>query len=117
MSVAHSRLSGVTRRSESAGRLSRPTDHALVLTAVLCLVDGLMTLPHWQLEGNPVVLHLGPLGMLAVKAIAVGGLGLTWFYSVRGSRYNRFAAALVWGLAALYGIVVATNVLVLIAVA
>lgn len=115
MSVDQRRLSGVTRRSESVGRVSRPTDHALVLTAVLCLVDGLMTLPHWQLEGNPAVLQLGPHGMLAVKAVAVAGLAAVWFGSVRGSQFDRVGASLVWGLAALYGVVVATNVVVLVA--
>lgn len=104
-----------TQRGEAVGRLAhRPTDVAVAIAVLLAIVDGLMTLPVWHLEGNPVVLGLGPLGMLAVKLLAGAGLVLCYFCFVRGEWTARYGRPFVWALTALYTVVVYTNVLVLL---
>lgn len=94
--------------------LETRTDLAAILTIELCLFDGLMTLPQWHLEGNPVVLALGPTGMLTAKLIGVSGLLWLWFYH-RGARTSNVAQACVWLLCGLYATVVVTNLAVLLA--
>lgn len=89
------------------------TDRAAVLAVELCLLDGLMTLPFWHLEGNPLVLSLGTSGMLLVKLFAVIGLLAMWF-GWDGVKDSRVAQVSVWGVCLLYAVVVVTNVVVLI---
>lgn len=90
----------------------RRTDYAILAVAGLVLFDGFMTLPYWHLEGNPVVLTLGPWGMLGVKLAAVCGLLWLYFYWP-GVRTHIVTKASVWSLTALYGFVVLTNLWVL----
>jgi len=84
-------------------------DGAVYLTAVLVIVDGLMTLPFWHYESNPVVLGLGPVGMMLVKIGAVCGLLWLWFRwpGVQDSLVTRTC---VMALCVLYTVVVVTNV-------
>lgn len=89
------------------------TDYALWTAVGLCLVDWAMTVPHWSLEGNPVVLALGPWGTLAVKLGAVCGLLWAW-YRIDGVRHTTTATVCVWALSALYAVVVVTNGIVLL---
>lgn len=89
-------------------------DYAVLGLSVLVLVDGLMTLPFWHLEGNPIVLAVGPWGMLSVKTAGVCGLLWLWFGSdgVSNLQVNK---SLVWALTAVYALVVGSNALVIIA--
>jgi len=89
-------------------------DTAAVIAVALSLVDGVMTLPNWHLESNPVVLELGPAGMLATKLIVGSLLLLTWFLWVRKGEYRRQVAYLLYALAGLYAVVVVSNVAVLV---
>jgi hypothetical protein len=89
------------------------TDYGVLIAVCLSLVDGLMTLPFWHLEANPVVLQLGPWGMMAVKIAAGGALAAVWFSSVRNSPYHTLGAWFVWSLSILYAVVVLTNLAVL----
>lgn len=88
------------------------TDIAAIVAVELCLLDGLMTLPHWHLESNPVVMALGPTGMLLVKLSAVCVLLWLWF-GWDGVRYSNIARTCVWAMCCLYTVVVGTNLLVL----
>lgn len=89
------------------------TDRAAVLAVELCLLDGLMTLPFWHLEGNPFVLSLGTSGMLVVKLAAVSALLALWF-GWDGVKDSRVAQACVWSVCSLYAVVVVTNAVVLL---
>lgn len=84
-------------------------DRVVIAATLLCIVDGLMTIPYWQHESNPVVLQLGAGGMLTVKLIGVIGLCALWFYW-DGVRDSSIAKTSVVSLCALYGLVVITNV-------
>lgn len=86
----------------------------LAVAVVLSLVDGLMTLPHWHLEGNPVVLAIGPTGMVLTKLIAGVSALVCYRYLLKGTDYSWVGKASGTGLCLLYGIVVTTNVLVLL---
>lgn len=86
----------------------------LWLCVGLVLVDGLMTLPHWQLEGNPIVLALGPVGMLMVKCVAVSALVFVWT-RIDGIQDSLIARASLTSLTGLYALVVLTNGIVLVA--
>jgi len=81
----------------------------------LSLVDGIMTIPYWHLEGNPAVLALGPGGMMLVKIVV--GLTAVVIYSLtlKGTRYAWVGKASGIGLCTIYAVVVVTNVAVLIA--
>lgn len=105
--------------SNPSGRVSGALPHSdrtflwlAYAAAVLCFVDGLMTLPYWHLEGNPVVLALGPERMLLAKSAVLGMIYL-WVTSVRGSRFHRVGQACILFLFVLYAAVVGTNLLVL----
>lgn len=89
-------------------------DYCAIGAPVLSLIDGVMTLPYWQLEGNPVVLSLGPAGMIAVKLLVGLSLPAVWFLSIKGSGYEWIGKWTVAPLTALYTIVVVTNLIVLL---
>jgi len=91
----------------------RRGDIAAVLAVGLSLIDGLMTLPYWHLEGNPFVLELGPAGMMGLKIVVGAALLLTWFRWVGRGRHRQTVAWLLWALAGLYAVVVVTNVAVI----
>jgi len=74
-------------------------------------VDIALTLTHWHHEGNPVVLALGPWGMVAVKAVALGAMVLLWQRTSISE--HSVARACLWCLCALYAVVAVTNVYVL----
>jgi hypothetical protein len=75
-------------------------------------IDTLMTLPNWHLEGNPVVLSLGPLGLVAVKTVAILGAILVWIHTdIDEHPVGKLCA---WFLCSLYGLVVVTNAIVLL---
>lgn len=90
------------------------TDRALLVGIYFNIADALITLPHWHLEGNPVVLQLGLAGMFAVKLSLSAGLALCWFRYVKGEWTERFARPIVWAFTALYATVVTSNLGVLI---
>ena len=90
-------------------------DYCAIAAPVLSLIDGIMTLPYWQLEGNPVVLSLGPTGMILVKLLVGLTLPAVWFLSVKGSGYEWTGKWTVAPLTVLYTIVVVTNGMVLLA--
>jgi len=98
-------MSTLTRHADGLDRL----DGAVALTALLVLIDGLMTLPYWKYETNPVVIGLGPAGMMLVKLTAVGVLLGLWFRwpGVSDSRVSRVAVS---ALCALYVLVTVSNV-------
>jgi len=74
-------------------------------------VDIGLTLTHWHHESNPVVLALGPWGMVTVKAVALGALVLLWHRTAVSEQ--RVARACLWFLCALYAVVAVTNLYVL----
>jgi hypothetical protein len=76
-------------------------------------VDILLTLSNWHHEGNPVVLALGPVGMVAVKVVALGALVLLWRET--DVRESFTARVCLWALCYLYAAVAVTNVAVLVA--
>lgn len=109
------RRTGCAWLAERLPWVTGPTDLAVTLAVVLVVVDGLMTLPAWHLEGNPVVLTLGAPGMMAVKLLVGAGLPLTYFLWVRGEWTEPYGTPFVWALTCLYTLVVGTNVLVVLA--
>jgi hypothetical protein len=74
-------------------------------------VDIALTLPNWHHESNPVVLALGPWGMVAVKAVALAAMVLLWKRTSISE--NRVARACLCFLFALYAVVAVTNLWVL----
>jgi len=107
--------SGLARRDPLAGVVATPTDTALLAAAVLVVLDGLLTLPFWSLEGNPVVLAIGAGVMLATKIVGVAALLWLWFGD-RSPRGSILASAMPWTLLALHGAVVGSNLAVIGAV-
>lgn len=89
------------------------TDYVFLSAIVLAgPVDVAMTLPNWHLEGNPVVLSLGPLGLVAVKSVAILGAILVWYRTdMNDHPVGKLCA---WFLCSLYGLVVVTNSIVLL---
>jgi len=74
-------------------------------------VDIALTLANWHHEGNPVVLALGPWGMVTVKAVALAAMALLWKRTAISEQ--RVARACLWVLCALYAVVAVTNLYVL----
>jgi len=74
-------------------------------------VDVALTLPNWHHESNPVVLALGPWGMVTVKAVALGALVLLWQRTTISE--HRLASGCLYGLCGLYAVVAVTNLYVL----
>jgi hypothetical protein len=89
-------------------------DKLLAVCLLLILVDGIMTLPNWHLERNPVVLWLGPAGMMIVKMVSGAIFAALWLFCLKGTRYSGIAKTVLGALTAVYGFVVVTNLLVLI---
>jgi len=76
-------------------------------------VDVGLTLLNWELEGNPIVLWLGPTGMVLVKTFALGGVLWSWYYFKLES--HNVAQMCVGFLAMLYASVALTNTMLLVA--
>lgn len=95
--------------------VATPTDSAALAAASLVLLDGLMSIPLWGLEGNPVVLAIGAAWMMATKVAGVGALLWLWFAD-RGARGSIIAASTPWILLVLHAAVVGTNAVVAAAV-
>jgi len=74
-------------------------------------VDIALTLANWHHEGNPVVLALGPWGMVATKTVALAAMVLLWKRT--GISQKRVARACLWFLCALYALVAVTKLYVL----
>lgn len=88
------------------------SDRLLWATVVLAgPVDITLTLTHWHHESNPVVLALGPWGMVATKAVALGAMVVVWNHTSISE--HRVARACLWFLCALYAAVAVTNLWVL----
>jgi len=77
----------------------------------MILLDWVVSVPWWHLEGNPVALALGPWGTLAVKTLAVVGLTYVWFE--RDAREHRLGPVLAVSLFLLHATVVVSNLAVI----
>lgn len=76
--------------------------------ALLTLVDMAITLPFWDLESNPVVLELGLLPFVGIKAgVCLAAIGVWYHWGVYRSRVG---VAVVMAYAGLMAVVVSTNV-------
>lgn len=75
-------------------------------------IDAGMTLFFWELEGNPVVLWLGPAKFLLVKLLVI--VGLLWVATQTNIRETRAYQWGLWYLSILYTGVIATNLWVLL---
>lgn len=87
-----------------------------VFVAVLVvagLLDTAMTLSHWHLEANPVVVAAGPAAWVAVKAVSFAAMATAWWG--RSARDSAVARAAVWALLLFYSAAVGLNLAVVMA--
>lgn len=113
MTLATSKWRNATRTNLTPLREWGYTDWALVVAMVLQgIVDTAITLPHWHLEGNALLLAIGPTVTAAFKlSLAVFVLYL-WFAT--DLRKQRYLAPFCWFLLLLYSVVVATNLVIVL---
>lgn len=114
---ATNRMRGIANRTRTnLTALSEWTvhDYAMVVAMVFQgVVDTVITLPNFHLEGNPLWLALGPEALAVVKPLLAAGVLIVWFGTE--IRNERYAHPFAWLLLILYAIVVGTNAAVLLA--
>lgn len=87
-------------------------DVALLAAVLLIGADSAITLAYWGFEANPVVIALGPAGMVGVKSTTATLATAVWFgFDLADHRIARWCA---WFLFGLHALVVATNVAVVV---
>lgn len=87
------------------------SDALLASFATLAVIDTVLMVTFWQLEGNPLLLMLGPVWASVAKLAPLAALVIVWRYTQMDNHW--VGRTSVTGLVVLYALVTLTNLWVL----